>query len=280
MLSHADLTARHKRFPHRRNTQGKGNALKRIQLLLAIAAAAVLALGGANAFAGKPGDDPCSTGTLASGSYDGFTVTGTCNVGFLANVTVNGNVTVAPGAVLMGLIPSTVHIAGNVLVGEGGIFGLGYATRSDVVDGNIVANQPLSLYLGNVTVHGNVVSNGGGTGLHDFRNFPLKENQIDGNLVVHGWQGGWFGILRNHIDGNVDLSGIGSIVHLVPDGCENDCTVAPGGDPDSTEVADNVVGGNLICQNNSPAAQFGDSGGGPNTVAGRAVGECAALVSS
>ena len=58
-----------------------------------------------------------------------------------------------------------------------------------LVDGNIVANQPLSLYLGNITVHGNVVSNGGGT-TDRFYNFPIKDNVIDGNLVIHGWTGG------------------------------------------------------------------------------------------
>jgi hypothetical protein len=33
----------------------------------------------------------------------------------------------------------------------------------------------------------------------------------------------------------------------------------------------------LICQGNSPAAQIGDSGGGPNIVGGNAIGECASL---
>jgi hypothetical protein len=28
----------------------------------------------------------------------------------------------------------------------------------------------------------------------------------------------------------------------------------------------------------APAAQFGDSGGGPNTVSGKAIGECSTLV--
>ena len=47
--------------------------------------------------------------------------------------------------------------------------------------------------------------------------------------------------------------------------------VRPAADPsrdpgsDSTEVADNVVSGNLICQANTPPAQLGDSGGDPNT---------------
>lgn len=50
------------------------------------------------------------------------------------------------------------------------------------------------------------------------------------------------------------------------------------GQPDSTEVVDNQVGHNLICQNNTPTARVGDSGGGQNTVGGKAIGECASLV--
>jgi hypothetical protein len=47
--------------------------------------------------------------------------------------------------------------------------------------------------------------------------------------------------------------------------------------PDSTEVVTNTIGGNRLCFGNSPAAQFGDSGGLPNTVAGRKIGQCADL---
>jgi hypothetical protein len=37
------------------------------------------------------------------------------------------------------------------------------------------------------------------------------------------------------------------------------------------------VSGNLACYNNSPQAQIGDSGGGPNIVGGQKLGECATL---
>jgi hypothetical protein len=49
------------------------------------------------------------------------------------------------------------------------------------------------------------------------------------------------------------------------------------GDPDANEVATNVIGGNLACYNNVPHAQFGDSMGLTNTVAGKKLGECKAL---
>ena len=138
------------------------------------------------------------------------------------------------------------------------------------VNGNITANQALTMYLDFATIHGNVVSSGGGDitmvdgpageGLV----FPIKDNVIDGNVIVHGWQGAWFGIIRNTVGGNVMASNtVGT-------------RIGDGSLPDSTEIVTNHVSGNLICQGNSPAAQIGDSGGSPNTVGGNKIGECAA----
>jgi len=52
---------------------------------------------------------------------------------------------------------------------------------------------------------------------------------------------------------------------------------------DSTEVVSNTIGRNLICHGNSPAAQIGEAateGGGPDTVGGHKLGECAGLRAS
>jgi hypothetical protein len=257
--------------------------VKKVHLLALASAAAVLLVGGSSALAGPPGSNPCSSGTLASGTYGSFTVSGFCKIGFQAQVTVNGNLTVADGSVFMGMfIPANLRVAGNVMVAKGALLGLGYGTTV-VVDGNVNANQPLSVYLGNMTVHGNVTSNGGGTS-DRFYNFPIKDNTIDGNLVLHGWTGGWIGALRNTVGGNIDFSNNASVVHAADDAAcmnsgtfPNGCDAAPGGDPDSSEPVQNTVSGNLICHNNSPAAQFADSGGGPNTVSGNKIGECAGL---
>ncbi len=40
-------------------------------------------------------------------------------------------------------------------------------------------------------MHGNVVSIGGGT-FRRFYNFPIKDNKIDGNLIIFGSTGGWW----------------------------------------------------------------------------------------
>ena len=151
------------------------------------------------------------------------------------------------------------------------------ALHGTTVGGNIVSSlsssptsQPLSLYLSFITVHGNVISNGGGSGpAGPFRNFPIKDNTIDGNLIVQGWQGGWIGLIRNAVGGNVIFSKNASVV--LEDG-------TPGTDEDANEVQTNTIGGNLICQRNTPAAQVNAiDDGQPNTVGGKKIGQCAGL---
>ena len=74
-----------------------------------------------------------------------------------------------------------------------------------------------------------------------------------------GYKSCWFGFFRNKVTGSV------TIEHN---------TLA---DPDAMEITDNVISGNLGCFDNIPHAQIGDSGGGPNTVGGSKLGECAGL---
>ena len=212
--------------------------------------------------------------------YGGLTVTGDCTI--TGAVTINGNVTVADGAYLDAAYSGTrLTINGNVKVGKGAKLGLGCSFGDHdcglvpvwfgnvTVNGNIDANQALTMYLDFTTIHGNVVSNGGGdislvdTPTQEGIVFPIKDDAIDGNLIVHGWQGAWFGVIRDHVGGNVMVSNtVGT-------------RLGDGGGLDSTEIVTNTIGGNLICQGNVPAAQIGDSAGTTNTVAGNKIGECA-----
>lgn len=262
------------------------------KLLLLLGSGMVLALGlsGSGAFAAPK--EACS-GPI-SGSHGSVTVEGVCAV--TGALTVNGDLTVADGAVFVGFGPP-IHITGNVKVGKGSLFALGYNAGEgelgpDVVDGNIVANQPLSMYLGNSTVHGNFVSNGGGT-TERFYNFPIKDNDIGGNLVIQGWIGGWWGAIANTVGGNVVVSNNRSLVQPDPDGeCEGTfptgCDAVPGAFFDSSEVQSRIIpgvinnpqriSGNLICHGNTPAAQVNAlDGGGANVVGGNKIGECAGL---
>jgi hypothetical protein len=85
-----------------------------------------------------------------------------------------------------------------VQVGEGATLGLGCTgnavgpgppcdgqTTDDTVGGNLVADQPLTMYLDGDTIDGNVISNGGGPGLlGTFLSFAVKDNTIGGNLIA------------------------------------------------------------------------------------------------
>jgi hypothetical protein len=254
-------------------------------LRLLLGSFAVLALGlcGSAVSAAAPGTGTCAGGAIAAGTYDGLVVTGTCTI--KAAVTVNGNVKVADGAYLDAAYNATrLTINGNVSVGTGAKLGLGCTfgyhdcgfvpnwLGNVTVNGNISANQALTMYLDFTVVHGSVVSNGGGDitmvdhpPLGDGLVLPIKDNVIDGNLIVHGWQGAWFGIIRDTVGGNVIASNT------------TGTRIGEGDEPDSTEIVTNTIAGNLICNGNAPAAQIGDSGGSPNTVAGNKLGECSGL---
>jgi hypothetical protein len=249
--------------------------------LCAVLAAVVVAPSAASAdpFEGPP---ICSSaGTALSGSYGNLTVTGNAYVAKGTTLNVWGNLTLAKGSCLDAFTLGTVKVGGSVLVGEGATLGLGCSPgaigpkppcgtsrTSDTVGGNIIANQPLTMYLTATSIRGSVVSIGGGPGpvFSPYINYPIKENVIGGNLLVAGWKGAWFGVLRNSIGGNaVLLNNVGVTIseetHL----------------PDSSEIVSNSISGNLVCFGNQPAAQIGDSEGAPNNVGGHKYGQCTAL---
>jgi hypothetical protein len=266
---------------------------RQILLFGALVALLAMALPG-SALGRNPGAGTCSSGTMHAGTYSGFTVTGTCNIAYGASVQINGDLTVADGASLNdhgaeAWQHAQMHITGNVHVGKGAVLGLGWNSPQgegtlgpDTVGGSIVAYQPRALQLGGVTVGGNVISNGGGVlsaSIADFRNFPVKDNAIHGDLIIQGWRGGWIGLIRNDVGGNVIFANNVSL---------SNPETGPGTDEDSSEVMGTAIpglfsipqsiGGNLICHGNVPAAHvnpvdFGDY----NHVGGKAIGECAGL---
>jgi hypothetical protein len=248
-----------------------------VSVLVAVVSLVAVAAG---AVAARPGAATCSGGTIAAGTYSSLTVSGVCMFSG-GTVTVTGNLFVKNGASLNDHAASpltSIHVGGNVLVGKDGIVGLGtynpFAPHDSVIDGNVIANQPLSLYISFTTIHGNLISHGGGGGVSgEFRNFPTKDNTIDGNAVIEGWTGGWIGFIRNHVGGNVIFSNNTSVIN----GLVN--PPIPGQvDSDSSEIMTNVISGSLICHGNTPAAQVNpDDGGQPNTVSGQKIGQCASL---
>jgi hypothetical protein len=264
-------------------------------LIGTVALLVAMALPGAS-LASAPQPATCSGGSIAGGTYGDFTVTGVCNVAFGANLQIHGDLIIADGASLDDhgaelWMHAQVHVTGDILVGKGAVLGLGWNSPQgegslgpDTVGGDIIANKPLALQVGQVTIGGDLISNGGGVvslSAADSRNFPVEDNVIHGNLIVQGWHGGWFGAIRNTIDGNAIFARIVSVSNR---------ETGPGMDTDSTEIMGSdlsafggpvipqTIGGNLICHDNVPAAQVNPLDGGANNfVDGKALGECAGL---
>ncbi len=230
--------------------------------------------------AGPPICSPSTPTTAIAGSYGNLVITGSRYVAANTTLTVSGDLVVAPGACLDAFTLGTVSVGRNVIVEQGAVLALGCTpgslgppftqppcngqTTNDTVGGSIIARDALTMYLDGDTIHGNVISAGGGPGytLDPYVNFPIKDNVIGGSVFVTGWSGAWFGLLRNTIGGS-------AIVAL-----DRGLAIGDFGNYDSTEIGQNTVHGSLLCFGNSPAANFGDSGAAPNVVYGLAFGEC------
>jgi hypothetical protein len=256
--------------------------MKLSRLLFGLPALGALAFGGPAATAAPPGPTTCSGATLAPGVYKGLNVTGYCKID--SQVVIDGNVKIADVAYLdAAYLGTKLVIDGDVSVGKGATLGLGCSygyhdcgftptwLGAVVVNGNINAKNALTMYLDFTIVQGNVNWNGGGDATmvdspgKDGLVLVIKDNVIGGNVQVDGWAGAWFGVIRNKVFGNVTAQ------HTAG------ARLGDGGNPDSTEVATNIVAGNLKCEHNSPPAQIGDSGCAVNIVLGKKSGECAGL---
>ncbi len=254
----------------------------RLGILGTLATAGALALSSAPAMAGtSPPAYTCTGGDIPSGTYSSVTVTGKCEVAQDGSTVINivGNLNVASGAFFDAQsAPSTITVGRNLTAAPGALVGLGCQPdyphntghpctyepdRSSVitVDKNVTGNNADTVLLNGVTVNGNVTFTGGGD-----NNIPwsVKNNTIGGNLTASGITGDWFGVLFNHVAGNVSLSNI---------------TATDFGDPEPTVyVVRNHVGRNLNCSGLGPNLSGGFIPGEVNYVAGKATGQCAALV--
>jgi hypothetical protein len=271
--------------------------------LLGLVIALVLTASAASAAPHDGGGGPytCTGGNVPSGTYNSILITGVCFAP-VGTITVRGNLIIAPGALLDAVtpgdpptgpvVPATVRIGGNVLVGKGAVLALGCSPNIscsnppgisfDRVGGNLTAIGALAVVIHSATIRGSVTIIGGGGGAAGGANsgacfaapIPAPWSQapglvaggpqyndvedafIGGNLAMVGVQTCWLGSLRNQVRGSLSYS--------------NDVT----SDPDGMEVDNNLMGGSMICLNNDPAVQFGDAGAAPNLVGGFAAGQC------
>lgn len=215
-------------------------------------------------------------GIVAPGTYNRLMITGVCLIPS-GTVVVRHNLVVGRNAALDTLFPSTVIVWGDYVVEPGAESLLGCSpaigcdfTTNDVVHGNVRVYNPLSAIFHSNTIDGHVWFQGGGGGVTCANQLPgappmtpiysdFEDNVIAGEVKVNGLQSCWFGFIRNTVSRSVILTNI---------------TLA---DEDGNEYVSNTISGNLVCNGDSPAPQFGDSGGTPNTVLGKKLGQCVGL---
>jgi hypothetical protein len=152
---------------------------------------------------------------------------------------------------------ANISVRGGVRVGEGATFILGseeLGLETGTIRGGIVASAPASLQVHFAQVNGGVRMRGG-NGFFS----TIEDSVIYGGATINGYSGFWLGFIRNTVHGTVVLSN-----NLMDD-------------PDANEYVTNTIAGNLVCHNNSPAPQVGDSEGLPNVVTGQKVDQCADL---
>lgn len=236
------------------------------------------------AMAKSMGSGTCAGGSIAPGTYTSLAITGFCTVD-VGSVVVRHSLTVEPNGGLLAAFGGgpALTVGGNLNVRKNAVLVLGCEPEAFVcfndpdqtvgtlssrgtVFGTLQAHNALAVLVHNDFVGGNLTLDGGGGGVTCDPQDALfgspayatfEDTSIGGTATIKHWRSCWLGFFRDTVQDNVAF---------------RDNIVA---DPDGNEVATNTIRGNLVCSGNNPAAQFGDSGGAPNTVLGRALGECA-----
>jgi hypothetical protein len=156
-------------------------------------------------------------------------------------------------------------VRGGLFIGDGATFVLGSEESggsTGVISGGVHATNPASVQIHFATINGGLDIHGGAGpfgGPFDITWNAIEDNVINGGATVQGYDGYWFGFIRNRVNGTVNL---------------NDNVLA---DPDGNEYVTNTIQGTLNCNGNSPAPQVGDSEGSPNSVTGPKTGQCAVV---
>jgi hypothetical protein len=151
---------------------------------------------------------------------------------------------------------ANIDVRGGVRVERGATLVLGFdgGPNTGTISGGVRAQSPASLQLHFAHVRGGVTMENG-NGFFS----TVEDSDIRGGATIDGYSGFWLGFIRNDVRGTVTLS-------------NNQMD-----DPDANEFVTNTIAGSLVCHNNSPAPQVGDSEGQPNVVTGQKVGQCAGL---
>jgi hypothetical protein len=158
-----------------------------------------------------------------------------------------------------------VTIRGGLFIEAGATFVLGSEESpgsTGKISGGVHATNPASVQIHFAIINGGIEVHGGSGpvgGPFDITWNAIEDNRINGGATVEGYDGFWFGFIRNTVNGSVNL---------------NDNVLF---DLDANEYVTNTIHGSLNCTGNSPDPQVGDSEGLPNRVTGRKTGQCATL---
>jgi hypothetical protein len=218
-------------------------------------------------------------------------VKGVCEVN-AGRAVVKGNLTVDPGGALLAIFArndkthkgwSSLSVRKNLVVDKGAALALGCEpayfacvddsakpptlTSRGFIGGSLVATRALGVVVHVTSIRGSVKEQGGGGGLSCtpkgiFKLFKspvysdYEDVAVGRNLSITGLHSCWLGALRDSVHGGLTANG-------------NKMA-----DPDANEINWNTVNRSMTCRNNSPAVQYGDSGGSPNVVNGKASGQC------
>jgi hypothetical protein len=170
---------------------------------------------------------------------------------------------VADGTTCVSEGPLTIR--GGLFIEPGATFVLGNEENpasTGTISGGVHATDAATVEIHFATINGGVEIHGGAGpfgGPFDVTFNAIEDNNINGGATVDGYNGFWFGFIRNEVHGSVNLNN--NVLE----------------DPDGNEYVSNVIHGSLNCSGNTPAAQVGDSEGSPNEVTGAKTGECAGV---
>lgn len=170
---------------------------------------------------------------------------------------------VSEGTVCVSEGPLTIR--GGLFIEQGATFVLGSEESpgsTGTISGGVHATDAASVQIHFATINGGIDLRGGAGPFgapFDVTWNAIEDNRINGGASVNGYNGFWFGFIRNDVHGSVRLNN--NVLE----------------DTDANEYVTNTIHGSLSCSDNAPAPQIGDSEGSPNDVTGAKNGQCATL---
>ena len=215
---------------------------RHIRVLVPVTLGVALLVGLPGSALAAPKATTC-TDALAAGSYEKVVVPEGATCLSDGPVTIRGGLSIEPGATF---VLGSEENPGN----------------TGTISGGVHATDPASVQIHFTTINGGLDVQGGSGpfgGPFEITWNAIEDNRINGGATVEGYNGFWFGFIRNHVNGSVSL---------------NNNVLA---DPDANEYVTNTIHGSLNCTGNSPAPQTGDSEGSQNEVTGAKTGQCAGL---